>query len=65
MAETCTATITVRDAHTCTRGAGHPVSKSVWAKNAQTHECCGYQWIDGAEGSTPHDPGPEQTGENR
>lgn len=50
----CNATLTVRDLHECEREAGHPLDDTVWKQNAETHQCCGYQWIDGAEGSTPH-----------
>lgn len=49
----CTATLEVSRLHECTRPAGHPLSGSVWLKGAETHECCGYQWIDTAEGATP------------
>lgn len=50
----CNATLTVRDTHTCERTAGHPLDDTVWKREAETHECRGFQWIDGAEGSTPH-----------
>lgn len=51
---TCNATLTVISTHVCKRPAGHPLSDSVWGRDVETHYCCGYQWIDTAEGATAH-----------
>lgn len=52
--EKCNATMTVKMLHECTREAGHPLTSSVWGDEAQTHECCGYMWLDTAPNATPH-----------